>query len=82
MNIRQIFRRMFWSGPRCSRCVRGLKPVEGRFEDIKGAYPCTVYRCNCCGALTCEFCCGFGFGLMRGCKCGGVDLDVFQMWAI
>jgi len=82
MNIRQTFRRIFWSGPRCSRCGRALKQVEGGFEIIKGAYPCTVYRCTNCGALICEFCQGFGFGLMQGCKCGGHEYEVFQMWAI
>jgi hypothetical protein len=82
MGIRRFLRSVFWTGARCSQCGQPLEPVQG--GDImpsRRRHPCTTMRCLRCGSLTCEYCQGFGFGMICGCKsCGGTRFEAFQMW--
>jgi hypothetical protein len=82
MGIRRFLRSVFWTGPRCSQCGQPLEPVQrGDIMPTRTRHPCTTMRCLRCGGLICEYCQGFGFGMIGGCKnCGGTQFEAFEMW--
>lgn len=82
MSIRGFFRSVFWTGPRCSQCRRRLELVErGDTMPTRTRHPCTTMKCLQCSDLICEYCQGFGFGMIGGCKnCGGTEFESSQMW--
>jgi hypothetical protein len=84
MGITSGIKRIFWSGPKCSRCGRALKPVgsDYRKEFMEGGKPCTVYQCRRCGKVYCEHCLQ-PFGMITsGCECGSREMQAYQMWEV
>ena len=77
-----FLKRIFWAGSRCSECHTPLVPVKSGKLFKRGWSPCTVRQCIVCGGLTCGSCDMFGFSMMGGCKCGGHEFNMSQMWAM
>lgn len=82
MGVISKLKSIVWSGDRCSRCNRPLEiPKSGAIIPPDGKEMCGVLKCMHCGAHICEYCQGFGFGMMQGCTdCGGTNFEAFQMW--
>ncbi len=78
-----FFQKLFYSGPRCSKCGSILLPMPSGLHErlaIGRDKWATVMECARCGTLTCDNCTGFMSGMMtHPCNCGSTNFISHQM---
>jgi hypothetical protein len=76
-----FLKKLFYFGPRCSRCSEPLQSAQGlSMQERLTSNMDSAYKCNKCGTLTCGSCYEVGFGLPQPCpNCRGSNFTVFTV---